>query len=90
LYIHRQFAKRQQPVQELKKLGSIASNTCDGTGGGDWLTGAKNIPATPVRQSPDTFHNQVIESWSEQPWAEFCMELDQPAFLLPITGFAEL
>jgi hypothetical protein len=54
------------------------------------LEGAGTKPADANRQTPDTFHNQVIESWTEQSWAEFCMELDQPAFLLPITGFADL
>ncbi len=33
---------------------------------------------------------QVVESWDEQSWAEFCGTLAQPAFLLAITGFGEL
>jgi hypothetical protein len=71
-------------------LGSIANNKRGGAGGGFGRTGLGDTSADAIRQTPDTFHNQVIDSWSEQPWAEFCMELDQPAFLLPITGFAEL
>jgi hypothetical protein len=32
----------------------------------------------------------VIESPSEQAWADFCSTLERPAFLLPITGFGDL
>jgi hypothetical protein len=32
----------------------------------------------------------VVESSGDQPWAEFCGSLDQPAFLMPVTGFGDL
>jgi hypothetical protein len=32
----------------------------------------------------------VVESSADQPWAEFCESLDQPAFLMPVTGFGDL
>jgi hypothetical protein len=32
----------------------------------------------------------VIESSGEQPWAEFCKGLREPAFLLAVTGFGDL
>lgn len=32
---------------------------------------------------------QVIESSSEQPWAEFCKGLKEPAFLLPVTSLGD-
>lgn len=35
-------------------------------------------------------HSPVIESTAEQTWAEFCAALDGPAFLLAVTGFADL
>lgn len=71
-------------------MSSIANKKHHGAGGGEWQTVTDAIPCDMMRQTPDLFHNQVIESWAEQSWAEFCMELDKPAFLLPITGFAEL
>ena len=32
----------------------------------------------------------IVESTAEQTWAEFCSTLEEPAFLLAITGFADL
>ena len=32
----------------------------------------------------------VIESSADQPWAEFCATLEQPVFLMPVTGFGDL
>ena len=32
----------------------------------------------------------VVETSGDQPWAEFCESLDQPVFLMPVTGFADL
>jgi hypothetical protein len=32
----------------------------------------------------------IIDSPSDQPWAEFCGQLEQPAFLMPVTGFGDL
>lgn len=33
---------------------------------------------------------EVIETSGDQPWAEFCMGLKEPAFLLAVTGFGDL
>ena len=32
----------------------------------------------------------VIESSADEPWAEFCASLEQPVFLMPVTGFGDL
>jgi hypothetical protein len=37
-----------------------------------------------------TAGSQVIESAGDQSWAAFCGTLEQPAFLLAITGFGDL
>ena len=34
--------------------------------------------------------SEVIETSGEQPWAAFCETLEQPAFLMPVTGFGDL
>ena len=34
--------------------------------------------------------SQVIESSGDEPWAEFCSGLKEPAFLLAVTGFGDL
>jgi hypothetical protein len=73
----------------VNTLSSIADNTLSEADLVQWQS-ADNTPARARSQAPDFFHNQPMESGSEQPWAEFCRELDRPAFLLPITGYAEL
>jgi hypothetical protein len=35
-------------------------------------------------------HGLIVESTADQTWAEFCSTLEEPAFLLAITGFADL
>jgi hypothetical protein len=35
-------------------------------------------------------YSEVIETSADQPWADFCETLDQPAFLMPVTGFGDL
>jgi hypothetical protein len=32
----------------------------------------------------------VIESSADVPWAEFCASLEQPVFLMAVTGFGDL
>jgi hypothetical protein len=61
-----------------------------GAGGGEWNAAADASPSESIRHTPEFALSPVIESCTEQPWAEFCSLLDKPAFLLPITGFAEL
>lgn len=34
--------------------------------------------------------SRIIESPPGQSWAEFCEQLEQPAFLYPVTGFSDL
>jgi len=48
------------------------------------LQSGEHMRAAPTRSQ------QVVESWDEQSWAEFCGTLAQPAFLLAVTGFGEL
>lgn len=53
--------------------------------------------SAPLRQSADAgasggqreYQAQVIESCGEQPWAEFCKGLKEPAFLLAVVGLAD-
>ncbi len=34
--------------------------------------------------------SRIIESPPGQSWAEFCDQLEKPAFLYPVTGFGDL
>jgi hypothetical protein len=70
-------------------LNAIATPQRCGAAGGQW--DATSVTPAEAQGHIAVVHPQpVIESWTEQPWAEFCSALEQPAFLLPITGFAEL
>ena len=44
----------------------------------------------PGRQHGQHAQPQVIESSGDLPWSEFCGTIEEPVFLLPITGFADL
>ena len=51
---------------------------------------ADNLLSCEYQRPAPARSQQVVESWDEQSWAEFCGTLAQPAFLLAITGFGEL
>jgi hypothetical protein len=77
-------------LQEFTKLSAIAKPKRYGAGGGEWDRATDASPSESIHPTQERLVHQVIESCMEQPWAEFCSALDKPAFLLPITGFAEL
>lgn len=71
-------------------MSAIAKPKRRGAGGGEWDRASDASPCESIDPQQERHVQQVIESFTEQPWAEFCSALDKPAFLLPITGFAEL
>jgi hypothetical protein len=71
-------------------LSAIAKSKRYTSGGGEWNTDSDPSLSDAARHTQERPVHQIIESCIEQPWAEFCSALDKPAFLLPITGFAEL